>query len=124
MGIYSSIAEALIPDVCITRSHGDMQVKKLIWTNHSKSKMRFYSLSEGRVKRVIHSSERVEEGIAPGTIAFMQSVKARKNPYEIWVMIVENKKERRVISAWRYPGRTKPGEPLPEAILREMQEVE
>ncbi|MBI4160164.1 hypothetical protein HY504_03280 [Candidatus Wolfebacteria bacterium] len=101
-----------------------MQIKKLAWTNHSQSKMRFYGLSQGRIKRVIHSPERIEEGIAPGTIAFMQAVKTRKHPYEIWVMVTEGKKEHRVISAWRYPGRTKPGDPLPEAILREMQKIE
>ncbi len=98
--------------------------KKLVWTNHSQAKMRYYGLSQGRIKRVLNAPERVEEGIAPGTIAFMQLVKNAKNPYEIWAMIVESKKERRVVSAWRYPGRTKPGDPLPEAILAEMREVE
>jgi hypothetical protein len=40
---------------------------------------------------------------------------------EIWVMIVETPSERRVISAWRYPGKTKPGEPLPAEILDEIE---
>jgi hypothetical protein len=40
---------------------------------------------------------------------------------EIWVMVEETKKERKIISVWRYPGMTKPGEPLPEEILNEMR---
>ena len=33
------------------------------------------------------------------------------------------KEDIRIISAWKYPGITKPGEPLPKAILREFKEV-
>lgn len=98
--------------------------KSIAWTNHSRNKMRFYGLSEGRVKRVLHSPERIETGIAPGTIAAMQGVKGRKKPYEIWVMIKEGKDKRKIVSAWKYPGITKPGEPLPLEILREMQSME
>ncbi len=107
--------------------------KSLFWTAHSKDKMRFYRLSESRVKRVLHSPKRIEEGIAPDTIAIMQpqSVKSemengkRKEIWtqEIWVMLEETKKERKIISAWRYPGMTKAGEPLPEEILKEMLEI-
>jgi len=32
-------------------------------------------------------------------------------------------KQMRVISAWRYPGKTEPGEGLPEEILDEIAEV-
>ena len=38
-------------------------------------------------------------------------------------MLEETKKERKIISAWRYPGMTKAGEPLPEEILKEMLEI-
>lgn len=95
--------------------------KTLHWTSHSKAKMRFYGLSESRVKRVINSPKRIEEGIAPETIAMMQVAGSEKHPYEIWLMIEEGKSERKVISAWRYPGRTKPGESLPEEILKEIR---
>ena len=108
------------------------------WTKHAREKMRFYRLSEQRVRRVLHSPKRIEEGIAPGTIAMMQRAGSAKHPYEIWTMLVKtptpkkgrspdrsvgNKKGRKVISAWKYPGITKPGQPLPEEIMREFREV-
>ncbi len=101
------------------------------WTNHARAKMRFYGLSEQRVKRVIHTPKRVEEGIASNTVAMLQAAGSEKHPYEIWVMVQTAKRESRnanrvmkIISAWRYPGITKPGEPLPEGILREMGEID
>ena len=85
--------------------------------------MRYYGLSEARVKRVMNMPLRIESGIAPSTIAMLQKAGSLKHPYEVWVMIAEKKDARRVISAWRYPGRTKPGEPLPEEIIREIKEA-
>ena len=82
--------------------------KDLLWTSHARAKMRYYGLSEARVKRVMHTPKRIEEGIVTGTIAMLQPAGSKKHPYEIWVMIVETPKKRRVISAWRYPGITKP----------------
>lgn len=82
--------------------------------------MRFYKLSEQRILRVLHSPSRIEEGIAPKTIAMMQSAGSGKHPYEIWTMIQETKIKRKIISAWKYPGKTKRGDPLPEEILREL----
>jgi hypothetical protein len=115
----------------------------LFWTSHAKAKMRHYGLSESRVKRIIHTPKRIEEGIAPKTVAMMQPAGSKKNPYELWVMIQVVAPKRRgdsdsprsrfsgagrsvgkvhkVISAWRYPGVTKPGQPLPEEIIREMR---
>lgn len=87
---------------------------KIHWTNHVKAKMRFYKLSEQRVKRVLNSPKRTEEGIAPNTVALMQVAGSEKHPYEIWVMLQKiNQKSDikrqmlKVISAWKYPGRTK-----------------
>ena len=97
-------------------------MRKLHWTNHAQAKMRYYRLTESRVKRVIRTPERVEEGIAPDTIAVMQPI-GNKKDREIWVMVADTKEKRRVISAWIYPARTKPGEPLPEAIIREFREI-
>jgi predicted metalloenzyme YecM len=61
--------------------------KALHWTAHARGKMRHYVLSEQRVKRVINSPKRIEEGIAPKTVAMMQSAGSLKHPYEIWVMV-------------------------------------
>lgn len=97
--------------------------QNIVWTNHAQAKMRFYKLSEQRVKRVLNSPKRIEEGIAPNTIAMLQSAGSKKHPYEIWVMVQDKASKRKIISAWRYPGITKAGEPLPERILREVREM-
>ena len=100
---------------------------KFFWTDHSKYKMKFYRLSEARVKRVLNSPKRIEEGIALNTIAMMQpaslKISSGKQDWkqEIWVMIQETKTRRKIISAWRYPGKTKPGDPLPPEILTELK---
>ena len=95
--------------------------KQLSFTHHAHAKMRFYGFSEQRVKRVLHAPARIEEGIAPETIAMMQVAGTQKHSYEIWVMISEKDNKRNIVSAWRYPGRTKPGEPLPAAVIRELR---
>ena len=95
--------------------------------------MRFHGLSKQRVRRVLNSPKRVETGIAPNTVAMMQVAGSKKHPHEIWVML-QNKRPTsakasagkqvatKIISAWRYPGTTKPGEPLPVEIISEMEE--
>lgn len=95
----------------------------LLWTAHSKAKMRFYGLSERRAKKVIRAPERIESGVAPDTIALMLSVKTSKRPYEIWVMVQETKTDCKVVSVWRYPGQTKPGGSLPDDIISELKLV-
>ena len=97
--------------------------KKTAWTAHSRGKMRYYGLSEARVKRIINLPKRIEEGIAPKTIAMMQSAGSKKHPYELWVMIQDTKSHRKIISAWRYPGVTKPGDPLPPEIINELKNI-
>lgn len=96
--------------------------KILHWTYHAREKMKFYRLSESRVKRILHSPARVEEGIAPKTIAMMQVSGSKKHPHEIWVMIEDKKKVRKIISAWRYPGRTKPRSEITVNIIRSAYE--
>ncbi|MBI3638429.1 hypothetical protein HY227_01650 [Candidatus Wolfebacteria bacterium] len=103
----------------------------VVWTSHARAKMRFYHLSEQRVRRVLNSPKRTEEGIAPGTIAMMQRAGSEKHPYEIWTMVVKisqkpkvKSQKFRVVSAWKYPGKTKPGDPLPEQIINEINEIE
>ena len=101
-------------------------VKTFQWTFHARDKMRFYRLSEQRVRQVLHAPKRVEEGVAPKTVAMMQPASVKRVmsqesrnfqetwTQEIWVMIeqTQNRKTKtkniKVISAWRYPGRTKP----------------
>ena len=122
------------------------------WTNHIKNKMLFYGLSEQRIRRVLKSPKRKEEGIAPGTFAAMQSSSSKKKPEEIWIMykrvtgdkhqvtrglenrIVKNTSGHTLvtsgskvlmISAWRYPGISKPGTaiPIPDEVLAELKEI-
>ncbi|NCN94962.1 hypothetical protein GW951_01355 [Candidatus Wolfebacteria bacterium] len=101
-----------------------------LWTKHSEAKMRFHGLSKQRVRRVLSSPKRIETGIAPNTVAMMQVAGSKKHPHEIWVMVqkkrqaASNKRQgiTKIISAWRYPGTTKSGEPLPAEIISEMEE--
>lgn len=99
------------------------------WTLHSRAKMRQYGLSESRVKRIIRYPQRIEEGIAPKTIAVMQRNDTQRRKQELWVMYqteykkqnIKNKKLR-IIAAWRYPGISpkRQAPPIPEDILREL----
>lgn len=106
------------------------------WTKHSQKKLRQYGLSVSRVKRLIRHPERIEAGIAPETWASMQTAGSKKHPYEIWTMYVIEKIQGqksclrrqtiRIISAWKYPGKTNPGDPIPippdifEEIIQEL----
>ncbi|MEX2054437.1 MAG: hypothetical protein WD883_02765 [Candidatus Colwellbacteria bacterium] len=98
-------------------------MKELEWTLHAKAKMAFYRLYEGRIRRIVKIPERIEEGIAEGTVALMQPQGKGRGEHEIWVMVRDVGGRRRIISAWRYPGRTIPGEPLPKEILKEFKEA-
>jgi len=86
------------------------------WTKHSEAKMRQYMLSESRVKRVIRNPQRVEEGIAPKTLASMQKAGSKQG------------RRIKVISTWKYPGITKPGDPIPippdifEELIQQLKE--
>jgi len=112
-----------------------------VWTKHSQAKIQQYMLSESRVKRIVRNPQRLEKGIAPKTLASMQKAGSKKHPYEIWVMYQikkskipapeqvryeagKNPRPRQakrggqkskliVISAWKYPGITHPGDPIP-----------
>lgn len=98
------------------------ETKTLSWTKHSIEKMKFYRLSESRIKRLIKYPKRVEEGIAPGTIAIMRTAGSKRKPHEIWTMyqkISENRVVKiKIISCWRYPGKSPVGQkiPIPEEI--------
>jgi len=114
---------------------------KYEWTNHVKEKMVYYGISASLIKRVVRFPKRKEEGIALGTIAVMQPTSSKKQ--EIWVMYrpigqrpsgksqVPNPKtqldgeKKRIISAWRYPGISPVGKPIPipEEILSAVAEA-
>jgi hypothetical protein len=115
--------------------------KKIVWTKHSEIKMKQYGLSKNKILNIIRKPERTEEGIVLGTTAMMRTNKVfsnatfkknlrldlkvktspallklrgvRKAPGEIWLMYKDAKDARKIISAWRYPGVTKPGEQVP-----------
>ena len=117
-----------------------MAYKKLHWTEHSKIKIRQYGLSKHKLINMIYKPERKEKGIVPGTIAVMKTNKVffkekkisfakawkspKKVPGEVWLMYKDVKDLRKIISAWRYPGVSRPGEEIPmpydirEEILR------
>ena len=107
----------------------------LSWTLHAQQKMRFYKLSQGRVRSVLNSPKRIEEGVAPKTVAMMQPASItsgsmrrgatgqEKWSHEIWVMVQDAGTKRKVISAWRYPGVTKPrGAIAADMMSKEYQE--
>ena len=100
------------------------------WTMHSIAKMKQYNSSENRVKRVINNPKRKEVGVAPGTIAVMQP-NSSKHSYEFWAMYQpavdhpkggQHNKRIRIITAWKYPGRSPINGtiPIPLDILEEL----
>lgn len=96
---------------------------KYNWTQHVVRKMIFYGLSPDRVKRVIRSPRRIEEGIAENTIGVMQPSTNIKKPTEVWVMYQKRGNKKVIISAWRYPGISPVGKqiPIPRDILDELK---
>lgn len=102
--------------------------KKIIWTKHSQAKMRQYRFSEKRVLGILRKPDRKEEGIAQGTIANMQVTGTKLHPTEVWLMyqILKKPKAIKIISTWRYPGRTPVGEKpiIPDDVLKELEKLE
>lgn len=90
----------------------DVQVT---WTRHVVDKMRQYGFSQARLRRLLNYPERQELGIAPGTIALMQTTGTKKRLTEIWLMYQQVDQKKRIITAWRYPGVSPKREvPFPE----------
>ena len=105
-----------------------------------KLKMRQYGLSKMKLLNLLQRPDRKETGIADGTMAVMKSNKSfspstslragktKKPNGEIWLMYKDNPSTgsgqaiRKIISAWRYPGVSKPGEeiPIPKEIREEL----
>jgi len=106
--------------------------EKIYWTRHAEYKMRQYRFSQKRVLRILRKPDRKEEGIVPGTIAAMQIAGTKKHPTEVWMMyqtikskVKSQKSKVRVISAWRYPGRTPIDQRpiIPEDTLGELEKI-
>jgi len=97
--------------------------ERIFWTKHSKEKMRFYGLSENKLKHLLSRPKRIEEGIVPKTIAIMQPAGTEKHPTEIWLMYQKAGKRIKIITAWRYPA-ISPADreiPIPADILDELR---
>jgi len=127
--------------------------KYFSWTRHIKNKMIFYALSESKIRSVLKSPNRKEEGIALNTTAVMKRNDRGKKKEEIWVMYqlasqtqinadqnadkrrlnisddprsnLRESAKRKLISAWRYPGVSRPGKeiPIPPDILAELDRI-
>jgi hypothetical protein len=97
--------------------------ENIFWTKHSKEKMKFYGLSESKLKHLLLNPRRTEEGIAPKTIAIMQPAGTKKRPTEIWLMYQKTEKRIKIITAWRYPAVSPKGKeiPIPRDILSELK---
>ncbi len=109
--------------------------ERFAWTKHAAEKMRFYGLSESKVKSVITRPQRTEEGVAVKTTAVMQCTGSKKHPTEIWVMFQTKTqnlkltthttrlttKKYKIISTWRYPGVSPVREvPMPQDVMVEV----
>lgn len=103
--------------------------EKYFWTKHSLYKMRQYGLSAQRIKRIIRYPARTEEAIIPKMIAAMspygKSCEARQPKGEIWAMyqLLKQKNQIKVITAWRYPGKSPARNPIPKEILEEIKSL-
>ena len=107
--------------------------KNYKWTGHIKNKMMYYRLSPQKIKSILTSYDRKEEGIAPKTQAVMKRNDTPKRKEEVWLMyqnvpkvnppVGGLKSKIILISAWRYPGISKKGAkiPVPDEILAEIQ---
>lgn len=128
-------------------SKSPKNTSEFYWTEHVKFKMRFYGLSAQKILGVIRNPKRKEDGIVEKTIAVMSpvSVKTLKSKpsfakatageeiwkQEIWVMFQKKNKnsklnknnQTKIISAWRYPGMSPAHNPIPEEILRELENI-
>lgn len=100
-----------------------MAQEKFLWTRHCEMKMRYYRLSPSLIKRVIRYPQRTEEGIIENGIAVMRKAQSKRYS-EVWALyVLVNTSQLRVITAWRYPGKSPERNPIPEEILREVRTV-
>ncbi len=93
-----------------------------IWTKHAIEKMKYYGISEQKIRRLFFKHERQEEGVSLNTIAVMNTIGSSKNQTEIWLMYQLTKDQKvKIITTWRYPGVSKKKEiPIPDDIKRSL----
>lgn len=100
------------------------QLAKYVWTHHAHDKMRYYRLSESRIKRIIRYPTRTEEGVLEDGVACMQPA-GSKTYSEIWVMYILSgtsmARQIKIITCWRYPSKSTSRDPIPADILKEIQ---
>jgi hypothetical protein len=96
--------------------------KKYSWTEHVVSKMMYYGISESRIKRIIRFPKRMEEGIVAGMAAAMQPADSKRYS-EIWTMYKPYRGKIKVITAWRYPGKSPERDPVPQEIVAEVRKL-
>lgn len=105
-----------------------MDSGKYQWTKHSQYKMRYYGLSPQRIKRIVRHPARTEEAVIPKMIAAMQPA-GGKNYSEIWTIYklekhkAKSEKYFKIITAWRYPGKSPIHNPIPQEILEEVKSI-
>lgn len=92
------------------------------WTRHIIEKMKYYRISESRVKRIIRVPDRIEESIVPGLVAAMKKF-SKSAKEEIWIIYTVDRKKVKLISAWRYPGKSPARNPIPREILNEVRAI-
>lgn len=84
--------------------------------------------------RVLRYPMRIEEGILDGAVACMQPAGSGgaggKKYSEIWAMYVigakhkaKNEKQLKIITVWRYPGKSPQRDPVPAEILRDIKNL-
>lgn len=107
---------------------------KYRWTSHIVRKMMHYRLTPSRVMRIVRAPERLEAGVAQGTVAGMQRTGSKQKPAEIWAMWRDDAPPQKktapvdvtrkvIITAWRYPGVSPVRDtvPIPEDVLSELR---
>lgn len=102
-----------------------------IFTSHALSKMRHYRMSESVVRKIIRHPDRVEEGVVEDFIASMKETGSKSYP-EAWVMYkpineVDNhgisRSSLKILTAWKYPGKSKERNIIPDEVLREVRSI-
>ncbi len=101
--------------------------ERYFWTGHALSKMQYYGLTAQRILRVINRPARTEVGVAENTTAAMQPTSINKKTgawrAEIWAMYQLNDGQYKIISAWRYPGKSPERNAIPAEILEEVRDL-
>ncbi|MDP4010393.1 MAG: hypothetical protein Q8P37_00830 [Candidatus Spechtbacteria bacterium] len=85
--------------------------------------MRYYRISISLVKKAIRYPARIEESVVPSTIACMIPASGKRYT-EIWAIYTAmDTRQIKIITAWRYPGKSPERNPIPEEILEEARNI-